>query len=336
MRVLVTGGGGFLGQAVCAQLVQRGHTVRACQRGTHPALMTLGVEQCPADLRDPDAVERAVRGQDAVVHCAAKAGVWGPAGEYFDINLKGTANVVAACRRQDVGSLVYCSSPAVVHTGSDLEGADESLPYAVRFLSPYPHSKALAEQFVLQANSADLATTALRPHIIWGPGDPHFLPRLTDRARRGKLRQIGAAAKKIDTVYLDNAAEAHVLALERLRPRAPVAGRAYFITQDDPRPIGEMINLLLGAAGVPPLDKRVPGWMAYWLAGALEYGGRVLRAPEPPLTRFLVRQLTTAHWFDISAAKRDLGYLPRISIEEGISRLRAELDSGPRKTTVPH
>jgi nucleoside-diphosphate-sugar epimerase len=327
MRVLVTGGGGFLGQAVCAQLVRRGHTVRACQRGTYPELAALGVEQCAGDLRDPEAVARAAYQRDAVIHCAAKAGVWGPAGEYLDINLTGTANVVAACRRHGVGALVYCSSPAVVHQGKDLEGADESLPYAARFLSPYPLSKALAEQLVLRANSAGFATTALRPHVIWGPGDPHFLPRLADRARRGRLRQIGTATKKIDTVYLDNAAEAHVLAVERLRPGAPAAGSAYFITQGDPRPVGEMIDLLLGAVGVPPLTKRVPGWAARGLAAALEYGGRAVRAGEPPLTRFLVNQLTTAHWFDISAAKRDLGYFPRISIEEGLVRLRAEFES---------
>jgi nucleoside-diphosphate-sugar epimerase len=270
-----------------------------------------------------------------VIHCAAKAGVSGPAREYLDINVTGTANVLAACRRHGVGALVYCSSPAVVHARTDLEGADESLPYASSFLSPYPHSKALAEQLVLRADCASLATTALRPHIIWGPGDPHFLPRLADRARRGRLRQVGAATKKIDTVYLDNAAEAHVLAVERLRPGAPPAGRPYFITQDDPRPVGEMIDLLLGAAGIPPLTKRVPTWAALGLAGALEYGARATRAGEPPLTRFLVNQLTTAHWFDISAARRDLGYFPRISIDDGLSRLRDEFERNNHGPRVP-
>jgi 2-alkyl-3-oxoalkanoate reductase len=329
MRVLVTGGGGFLGRAVCEQLIQRGHTVRACQRGTHPALGALGVQECAADLRDCDAIAKAAYQQDAIVHCAAKAGAWGPAREYLDINVTGTANVLSACRRHGVGALVYCSSPAVVHDRTDLEGADESLPYATRFLSPYPYSKALAERLVLAADSADLATAALRPHIIWGPGDPHFLPRLADRARRGRLRRIGPATNKIDTVYLDNAAEAHVLAVERLRPGAPPAGRAYFITQDDPRPVGEMIDLLLGAAGIPPLTRQLPAWVARGLAVAAEHGGRAVHTGEPLLTRFLVNQLTTAHWFDISAAKRDLGYFPRISIDEGLRRLRAEFVGTP-------
>lgn len=326
MRVLVTGGGGFLGRAVCEQLVTRGDIVRTFQRGSQGASAVREVEEHLGDIRDADAVAKAVDGQDAVVHCAAKAGVWGPAKEYFDINLTGTANVLSACRNKGVGILVYSSSPAVVHDRADLEGADESLPYANRFLSPYPRSKALAEHQVLRANSPEIATSALRPHIIWGPGDPHFLPRLADRARRGRLRRIGSAAKKIDTVYIDNAAHAHVLALDRLRTDGPPAGRAYFITQDDPRSVAETIDLMLDAAGVGPVNRGIPEWVARPLAATLEHGGRILRTGEPPLTRFLVNQLTTAHWFDITAAKRDLGYFPRISMEEGLCRLRAHLE----------
>ncbi|MCQ8770466.1 NAD-dependent epimerase/dehydratase family protein [Streptomyces telluris] len=323
MKVLVTGGGGFLGGAVCAQLVARGDTVRSLGRSPRRALARLGVEEHLGDLRDADAVAKAVDGRDAVIHCAAKAGVWGPARDYIGVNLTGTAHVVAACRAKGVGALVLSSSPAVVHDGADLEGADESLPYATRFLAPYPRSKALAEQLVLRADSADLATVALRPHIIWGPGDPHFLPRLAEQARRGRLRRIGKATKKIDTVYIDNAAEAHVLALDRLKPGAPAAGRAYFITQDDPRPVGETIDRLLGAAGVGPVTRELPAWACRALAAGLESGGRALGTGEPPLTRFLVNQLTTAHWFDITAAKRDLGYVPRVGTEEGLRRLRA-------------
>ncbi|KOU42744.1 NAD-dependent epimerase/dehydratase family protein [Streptomyces sp. WM6378] len=325
MRVLVTGGGGFLGGAVCAQLAARGDSVRSFQRHHQPALAELGVEQHLGDLRDADATARAVEDQDAVVHCAALAGTWGPARTYFAVNVTGTAHVLDACRSRGVGRLVHCSSPAVVHTGGDLEGADESLPYAARFLAPYPQSKALAERLVLGANSAHLATVALRPHIVWGPGDPHFVPRLAEQARRGRLRRIGAATKRIDTVYIDNAADAHLLALDRLAYGAPPAGRAYFITQDDPRPVGETIDQLLWAAGVGPVTRELPAWAARPLAAALEYGARALRTGEPPLTRFLANQLTTAHWFDITAARRDLGYEPRVTTDEGLRRLRAAL-----------
>ncbi|MCC3769319.1 NAD-dependent epimerase/dehydratase family protein [Streptomyces sp. UNOC14_S4] len=327
MRVLVTGGGGFLGRAVCARLVARGDTVRSLGRVPRQALARLGVEEHLGDLRDADAVTKAVDGQDAVIHCAAKAGVWGPRTDYLTINVTGTANVLAACRAKGVGRLVHSSSPAVVHDRADLEGADESLPYATRFLAPYPHSKALAERLVLRADSPGLATVALRPHIIWGPGDPHFLPRLAEQARRGRLRRIGRATKKIDTVYIDNAAEAHILALDRLRPGAPPAGRAYFITQGDPRPVGEMVDLLLAAAGTGPVTRTLPAWACRALAAGLEYGGRVLGTGEPPLTRFLVNQLTTAHWFDITAATRDLGYVPRVGTEEGLRRLREDFRS---------
>jgi nucleoside-diphosphate-sugar epimerase len=325
MKVLVTGGGGFLGGAVCAQLAARGDSVRSFQRHRRPVLEELGVEQHLGDLRDPDATAQAVAGRDAVIHCAALAGTWGPARDYFDINVTGTAHIIAACRSGGVGRLVHCSSPAVVHTGGDLEGADESLPYATRFLAPYPHSKALAERLVLSTNSRRLATVALRPHLVWGPGDPHFVPRLAEQARRGRLRRIGRAMKRVDTVYVDNAAEAHLLALDRLAPGAPPAGRAYFITQGDPRPVGETIDQFLWAAGAGPVTRELPEWAARPLAAVLEYGARALRTGEPPLTRFLANQLTTAHWFDITAAGRDLGYVPRIGTDEGLLRLRAAL-----------
>lgn len=325
MRVLVTGGGGFVGGAVCARLAERGDSVRSFQRSPRRALERLGVEQHLGDVRDADAVARAVADRDAVIHCAALAGVWGPARDYLAVNVTGTANVLAACRARGVGRLVHCSSPAVVHTGGDLEGADESLPYATRFLAPYPRSKALAERLVLGANGARLATVALRPHIVWGPGDPHFVPRLAEQARRGRLRRIGGATKLIDTVYVDNAAEAHLLALDRLAPGAPPAGRAYFVTQDDPRPVGETIDQLLWAAGAGPVTRELPEWAARPLAAALEYGARALGTGEPPLTRFLANQLTTAHWFDITAARRDLGYVPRVGTDEGLLRLRAAL-----------
>ncbi|SPL89514.1 NAD(P)H steroid dehydrogenase-like protein in alkane synthesis cluster [[Actinomadura] parvosata subsp. kistnae] len=326
MKVLVTGGGGFLGQAVCRLLTARGDHVSALNRRHYPELAALGVVQHTADVRDPDAVRAAVAGREAVVHCAALAGVWGPARAYRSINVDGTANVIDACLRAGVPRLVHTSSPSVVHDGRDLEGVDESAPYARRFLASYPASKAIAERLVLAANGDRLATVALRPHLIWGPGDPHFLPRLVAAARRGRLILPRAPGKRIDTVYVDNAAEAHLLALDALAPGSPAAGRAYFITQDAPAPAVSWVNALLAAAGAPPVTRLVPARLARATAVAVEHAYRLaaVRA-EPPLTRLAAVQATTSHWFDLTAARRDLGYEPRVSTAEGLARLTAHL-----------
>jgi nucleoside-diphosphate-sugar epimerase len=323
--VLVTGGGGFLGGAVCARLVQAGHEVRRLSRRPLPGAgaVLLG------DLRTAGDVAAAVAGCDAVVHCAAKAGYWGSRAEFYDTNVRGTEHVVDACLRHGVDRLVYTSSPSVVHSGTDLAGVDESVPYATHFCSPYPETKAIAEALVLSASSSRLATVALRPHLVWGPGDPHFVPRLVARARQGRLRLIGTGEKQVDTVYVDNAADAHRSALERLAPGAPIAGRAYFITQGEPRSVRETIAMWLDAAGLPAENREIPERPARVLAGALERVWRLGRIPgEPPLTRFLVEQLSTAHWFDLTAARRDLDYSPRISTEHGLQLLRAGLSAG--------
>lgn len=326
MKILVTGGGGFLGLAICRQLLARGHEVRALNRQHYAALSALGIEQYTADLRNLDHVVLAVEGCDAIIHTAAKAGAWGPLIEYYETNVRGTDNVLAACEIHRIDRLIYTSSPSVVHNGIDLDGVDERIPYATRFNAPYPQTKALAEQRVLAANSPVLATIALRPHLIWGPGDPHLLPRILDRARRGRLRLIGEASKKIDSVYVENAAEAHVLALEKLAPGTAIAGKSYFITQGEPVPQDVMINALLKAAGFPPETRRLPLGAAKLLGAMLESIYKLLRIQtEPPLTRFVVEQLSTSHWFDIGAARSDLGYAPRVSTNEGLARLSEHL-----------
>ncbi|MFI0479676.1 NAD-dependent epimerase/dehydratase family protein [Actinomadura sp. 9N215] len=319
MRILVTGGGGFLGAAICRALAARGDTVHSLSRRRYAALDELGVTQHVADIRDRTAVLAAADQCDAVVHCAAKAGLGGRHAEYEEINVDGTRNVLSACAH--VGArLVHTSSPSVVHDGRDLEGVDESVPYARRFLAAYPRTKATAEQLVLAAAGNPIPTVALRPHLIWGPGDPHFLPRLA--ARRHRLWLLGTTDKLVDTVHIDNAADAHLLALDRLRPGSPLCGRAYFITQGEPCGFGEWVNSLLAAAGLPVVTRRLPVGPACVAAGLVELGCRLpgLRR-EPPLTRFLVNQAATAHWFDISAARRDLGYRPRVSTAEGLARL---------------
>ena len=322
MKALVTGGGGFLGGAIVSRLLARGDEVRSFARGSYLDLTTLGVEVRRGDLADKFAVAEAVRGCDVIFHVAAKAGIWGAHEEYYRTNVVGTQNVLAACHQSGVRRLVCTSSPSVVFDGRNVEGIDESAPYAKYFLTAYPRTKAIAEKLVLEADSAEVATVALRPHLIWGPGDRHLVPRILARARTGKLRRIGHEENKVDSVYIDNAADAHILAADRLAPGSPIAGKAYFITNDEPLPLWDLVNRILAAAGLPPVTRSIPAPVAYaagWLYESVH--GLLGLKDEPAMTRFLARELSTSHWFDISAAKRDLGYQPRVSIDEGMRRL---------------
>jgi nucleoside-diphosphate-sugar epimerase len=320
---LVTGAGGFLGRCVVEQLVDRGEHVRALVRRTHSGLEALGVECVLGDVRDAAAVEAACRGVDVVHHVAAVAGLWGPWKHYYDTNVTGTENVVQACRRAGVKRLVFTSSPSVTFTGRDQCGVDESAPYAEKWLAHYPHTKALAEKLVLDANGKDgLLTCALRPHLMWGPGDQHLIPRLLGRARKGQLRQVGDGKNLIDAVYVENAAAAHLLAAEALVPGAAACGKAYFITNSEPVNCWDWINEVLGLAGIAPVKRRVSLRAAYAAGAVMECMWKVIgRTDEPRMTRFLAAQLGTSHYFDISAARRDLGYVPRVSMAEGMNRL---------------
>ena len=332
MKALVTGGGGFLGLAVVRALLARGDQVRSFSRGQYPQLDALKVEQVRGDLANPAQVAGAVQGCDSVFHVAARPGIWGPYDDYHRANVTGTENVIAACRQHGVGRLIYTSSPSVVFDGRDLEGVDESVAYPAHYEAHYPLTKALAEQKIRAANDAQLATVSLRPHLIWGPGDNHLLPRMLARAHAGELRRIGSRPNLIDTIYIDNAADAHLLAADRLAPGAPgvsVAGKVYFISQGEPVPMWDMVNRLLQSAGAPLVTRTIPVWLAMLLARGFESAHRLTRNPqEPRLTRFVVREMSTAHWFDIAAARRDLGYAPRVSISEGLERLRASVQAG--------
>ncbi|HJV36683.1 NAD-dependent epimerase/dehydratase family protein [Geomonas sp.] len=331
MKALVTGGGGFLGSAIVRQLRARGDRVVSFSRTKHAELESLGVEQRRGDLADPDAVLKAAQGCDIVFHVAAKAGIWGEYREYYQANVVGTANVIAACRAFGISRLVYTGSPSVVFDGTDVEGADESLPYPAHFDASYPKTKALAEQAVVAANSPDLATVSLRPHLIWGPNDNHLVPRIVAKGRAGKLRRIGNRPCLVDTVYVDNAAQAHLNAADRLAPGAPLAGKAYFITNGEPLPLWEMVNRILAAAGVPPVTRSISSGAACALGALCEKIWESFRlSGEPPMTYFVAKELSTAHWFDISAARRDLGYHPAVSVEEGLNRLKAWFDEAGR------
>lgn len=329
---VVTGGGGFLGKAIVARLVERGDRVTSISRGFYPKLERMGVVQVQADITDHTAVSTAVRGADCVYHVAAKAGVWGRFREYHRVNVTGTGAVIRACLDNGVPRLVYTSSPSVVFDGGDMEGVDESVPYPGRYHAPYPETKALAEKMVRNAGAQTLGnhtlgTISLRPHLIWGPGDNHLYPRIIQRAAR--LRRIGDGKNRVDTIYVDNAAEAHLLADSALSANPALSGNVYFISQDEPVPLWDMVDDLLATAGLPPVKKTVSP-RAAWAAGRLlETLYTVLGVTrEPPMTGFVARELATSHWFDISRAKADLGYRPVVSTRQGLELLKHWYYSG--------
>jgi nucleoside-diphosphate-sugar epimerase len=322
VKALVTGGGGFVGSHLVRALLARGDSVRVLARGHYPELRSLGVETVRGDIRDAAAVVRATEGVEVVFHVAAKAGGWGDRVEFENVNVAGTANVVAACLASEVPRLIYTSSPSVVHAERDVEGENEALPYAHHFTAHYPRTKALAEQIVRRAASVRLRTISLRPHFIWGPGDQHLLPRLVARAKAKRLRQIGGRDVLTDTIYIDNCIDAHLLADRALARDASISGHVYFVSDDSPIGVWTMARRLLAAAGVGRVGPAIPAWLAYAIGSLLERVHVAFRlSSEPVITRFAVSELSHAQWFDISAAKRDLGYAPKVTIDEGLARV---------------
>lgn len=324
MKVLVTGGGGFLGRYVVEQSLARGDEVTVLARGDYPELVSQGVRLIRADLCDAAAVKQACEGQQVVHHVAARAGFWGPYEDYYRPNVLGTETVIQACREQGVEKLVYTSSPSVVFGDANQAGVDESVPYPSHYENPYSATKALAEQKVLAAHGDGLLTLALRPHLIFGPRDRHLLPRIIQRAQAGKLVQVGDGDNQVDFCYVEDAARAQLLAADALQPG--LGGRAYFITQGEPVRLWPWINQLLTALGIAPVRRQVPLGVARALGGGLEFIHRTFKlAGEPRLTRFLASELARDHYFDISAARRDLGYVPTLSMEEATAHTVADL-----------
>lgn len=321
VKVLVTGGGGFLGSHICRRLHARGDEVVAVGRNPYPHLEREGIRTLQVDLRVAGGVRSACAGCDAVIHSAALPSIWGSWRAFWEANVQATRNVLDACVACGVGKLVYTSTPSVVFGEGDLCGVDETHPYPPRYLAHYPATKAEAERLVLAANGAHLETVALRPHLIFGPGDPHLFPRIIARARAGKLRQVGDGTNLVDVTYIDNAVNAHILALDRRKPCASSHGHAYFISQGEPVRLWPWLNAILTAVGIPPVTRSMSFRVARGVGLAAEWlhclpGIRC----EPPMTRFLANQLAKSHYFDISAARRDLGYEPLVSTVEGVSR----------------
>lgn len=328
MKALVTGGGGFLGRYIVEQLLERGDSVMVFARGNYPELKPIGAELIRGDLQDDQAIKDACAGMDVVFHVAAKPGIWGTWESFYQPNVIGTHNVIAACRAQCVPKLIFTSSPSVVFNNQPQSGCGEAFPYPEHYENFYSHTKAMAEQMVVKANGDDLLTVSLRPHLIWGPRDPHLLPRLIDRARSGKLIQVGDGTNKVDITYVEDAARSHLLAADALQPGSPVAGSIYFISQDDPVKLWDWINNLLHRLNIPPVKYRISLPVARTIGGAMELVYRTFRLPgEPKMTCFLASELAMDHYYDISRAKRDFGYQPQFSMEEALKKTLTFLQS---------
>jgi nucleoside-diphosphate-sugar epimerase len=325
--VLVTGATSLLVHRTATLLAERGDAVVALQRRRSP----LDVEQVLGDVRNADSVARAIDGCDAVVHAAAKVGVVGDWDDYRSVNVDGTANVIAAARAAGVARFVHVSTPSVSHAGHSLVGAAADPPVTGRRGAWYAESKALAERLALGASSAAFPVVAIRPHLVWGPGDTQLVERIVERARAGRLALVGDGAALVDTTYLDNAATALVAALDAVGPDAACNGRAYVIANGEPRPIRELILGICRAAGVEVEPRRVPLRVATTVGGLVERAWALKGGDdEPPLTRFLAEQLGTAHWFDPRPARDDLGWQPTVAIDDGLAALAAWYAAHPR------
>jgi len=321
MKVLVTGGGGFVGGYVIERLLERGHEVRSIGRSAQPDLEAKGVEVICGDLADASVVDDACAGMDAVFHVAAKAGVWGSWDSFYQPNVVGTRNVVAACKRHGVGRLVYTSTPSVVFNRQAISGEGEEMPYGRNWLCHYAHTKAIAEKELLSANSDTLRIVALRPHLVFGPGDPHLLPRVIESAVSGRLKIVGDGSCRVDVSYVGNVADAHLNALDALEAQPNlVSGKAYFISQGEPVELWPWVNHILESLGHKPLVKRISLPVAFAVGAILEFvWGVSRRAGDPPLTRFVAVELAKDHYFNIEAAQRELGYETHVDMDEALT-----------------
>lgn len=320
-NVLVTGGGGFLGKAIVKKLLVQKARVTSFSRGFYPELEKLGVAQIQGDIADEKAVLRASRGMGIVFHTAAKPDLWGPFEAFFKANVVGTRNVIKACFENKIDRLIYTSSPSVVFHSGDMENADESVGYPDHYLAAYPRTKAMAEKEVIKASKNGLKTMILRPHLIWGPEDNHIVPGIIKRAK--SLKKIGRKDDLVDTIYIDNAADAHILSAQKLVENPQLSGNIYFISQDEPMSKWDMANAFLEAAGLEPIKGHVSARTAYIAGAFFETLYRVFRIrKEPPMTRFAAKELATSHWFNISRAKKDLGYRPAVSTRQGLENLK--------------
>lgn len=335
MKVLVTGGSSMIGAGVAIALAIRGDDVVVQQRSTSAAVAALEIRQELGDIRDLDAVLAAAEGCDAIIHLAAKVGVIGDWEEYRSINVDGTRNVLTAARRLGVSRVVHVSSPSVAHGGEAIIGSSADAPVLGRRRAWYPESKAMAEIDALDAADERLGVVAIRPHLVWGPGDTQLVGRIVERAAAGRLALVGGGRALVDTTYIDNAVSALVAALDSLEPGARCSGRAYVVSNGEPRMIRELVEEICRAAGVPFAPRTVSLGVGRSLGAVVERVWPLLRrSEEPPLTQFVAEQLGTAHWFDQRPVRADLDWTPTVTIDDGLTRL-AQWYAADRRAPAP-
>ncbi|MCR9206184.1 MAG: NAD-dependent epimerase/dehydratase family protein [Halobacteriovoraceae bacterium] len=323
MKVFITGGGGFLGKHIILQLLQKGHEVTSYSRGEYPELEEQGVKTIQGSLEDKQKLAEASIGHDVIFHTASKVAMWGRKEDFYQTNVLGTANVLSACRNNNIPHLIYTSTPSVVFQYDSLRGEDESLPYAKNSYSRYAESKAIAEKMVLEANGENLKTLSLRPHLVFGPGDQNLIPRLVEGQKKGKLKIVGNGENQVDVLYVENAAEAHLMAWKALRDSPEkVEGRPYFLGQG-PVKLWDFINEVLELHNLPPVKKKIPFNTAFQIGKFIEMGSSLFGKYNyhPPMTRFVALQLSKDHFFTHENAKNDFGWTPTVTLKEGLGRL---------------
>ncbi len=322
-KVLITGAGGFLGSYIAKKLsLNSNYEIYSFSRSHYPKLKELGVIERTGDLKNYFDIKKALVGMDAVIHTASMVGMWGRYEDFFQTNVEGTENILKAMKELGIKKLVYTSTPSVAFGNQSLCGVDESTPYPENYLSYYAKTKSIAEKMVLNANSSELSTVALRPHLIFGPGDLNLVPRVIEAQKKGRLKIVGDGENLVDVTYVENAADAHIMALEKLTPNHPIAGKAYFLGQG-PIKLWDFTNKILIRSGLPPVTKKMPLKKAYTIGYFIELVLKTLRIynVHPPMTRFVSLQLGTSHYFSHKNLEHDLGFKPAISIEEGIEKL---------------
>ena len=322
MKVLVTGGTGFLGKALALKLRSAGHQVHTIARRDASELREKGIEHHRIDLSgDLDSLKNILTGVEAIFHTAAKVGMWGKYKDFYSVNYLGTKKLLDLAKKSGSKYFIYTSSPSVIANGQNLVNVDESQPYPNHYSANYPKTKAMAERLVLSETSDSFYTCSLRPHLIWGPGDTNLIPTIIERARSGKLVQIGRGDNKVDITYIDDCVKAHLCALQALKDTPAARGEAYFISQDEPVILWEWVNQVLKANDIPEIKRKLPSALGLCIASMAEFLNKITFSKgEPVLTKFLVEEMSTDHYFDISKAKNLLKFTPDFSVEEGMSR----------------
>ncbi|WP_127715927.1 NAD-dependent epimerase/dehydratase family protein [Halobacteriovorax sp. HLS] len=327
MSILVTGAGGFLGKYIAKLLIEQGHHVVNFSRNSYPELEELGVENRTGDLQDLASIDNALEGITGIFHVAGKVAMWGKWEDFYNVNTVGTMNLIKCAKRRGISKFVYTSTPSVVFGKEEIHGENETLNYPKEYLSLYAKSKMMAEKYVLESNSENFYTCALRPHLIFGPGDQNIIPRLLDAAQKNKLKIVGDGENLVDIIYVENAAKAHVQAFDKLGSGSKVCGQAYFIAQEKPVKLWSFINTILEKKAIAPVKKKISLRKAYFIGSVIEFILRSFRIwnVHPPMSRFVALQLSKSHYFSHGKALEHFDYSPEVSIEQAIDRTIASL-----------